>query len=190
MRPSTTDSTTPPGLPRRRRIVIPALILVVLLCVLGIAAVKYLGPVHALADAVSLDTVHSPPEPVGTQVSFAIPELVVRGQRLVQLVSGRLVEVPPGVQAVSIMAAHYDATGGYVAVTDDGPSRSALPVPKLSPVSAVRIVPRQKTDWYLVATVKVTQPGQFLIKGVAVTYRVDGRTGTQTYPNELRIEAH
>ena len=82
----------PARAPRRRRILGPALILVVLLCVLlGMAAIKYLGPVHALADAVSLADCphHGGP-----------------------------------------------ATGGYVAVTDDGPSRSALPVPKLSPVSA------------------------------------------------------
>ena len=175
---------------RRRRFLVPALMLIVLLFVLAIAVVKYLGPVHALADAVSLDTVHSPPEPVGTLVSFAIPELVVRGQRPVRLLSARLVEVPPGIETVSVMAAHYDATGGYVAVTDDGPSRSALPVPKLYPVSAVRLVPGQTTDWYLLATVKVTRRGQFLVKGVTVTYRVDGRTGTQTYPNELRIDAH
>jgi hypothetical protein len=123
-------------------------------------------------------------------VSFAIPELVVRGQRSVQLVSAHLVGVPPGIDAVSVMAAHYDATGGYVAVTDDGPSSSALPVPKLEPVSAVKLVPGQTTDWYLLATVKVTRPGQFLVKGVAVAYRVDGRTGKQTYPNELRIQAH
>ena len=117
-----------------------------LLCVLlGMAAIKYLGPVHALADAVSLADCphHGGP-----------------------------------------------ATGGYVAVTDDGPSRSALPVPRLSPVSAVRLVPGQTTDWYLLATVRVTRPGQFRVKGLAVTYRVAGHTGRQTYPNELRIEAH
>jgi hypothetical protein len=122
-------------------------------------------PIHALADAVSLDRVGSPPEPVGALVSFAIPELVVRGQRSVQLVWARIMEVPPGIEAVSVMAAHYSATGGYVAVTDDGPSSSAFPVPKLSPVSAVMLVPGQTTDWYLLATVKVTQPGQFLGQG-------------------------
>jgi hypothetical protein len=86
---------------------------------------------------------------VGALVSFAIPELVVRGQRPVELRSARIIEVPPGIEAVSVMAAHYRAAGGYVAVTDDGPSSSALPVPKLYPISAVRLVPGQTMDRYL-----------------------------------------
>jgi hypothetical protein len=90
---------------------------------------------------------------VGALVSFAIPELVVGGQRPVELRSARIIEVLPGIEAVSVMAAHYRATGGYVAVTDDDPSSSALPVPKLYPISAVRLVPGQTTDRYLPATV-------------------------------------
>jgi hypothetical protein len=183
---------SPPGRPRQRRVALLAGGLVALVALVGVVVVPRLLPVHALVHVADPDTFGTPPNrPVGTNVSFGITGLAVRGHTPVHLLSARVVHVPVGLKAVGVAATNtLDRFGGTIGITDDTPaSQSNLPLTSLYPVSAVTLKPGETTGWYLIATVKVLRPGNYLVRDVEVTYRVGGRTGVEVYEVQAQVRA-
>jgi hypothetical protein len=189
-------SPPPPQRPQRRKLRTGGFIVLALLGLALVARVlvAWVLPVHALAHVPGqTNPGTSPPEPVGTEILFGVDGLSALGHKPVDLVSARIVHVPPGIEAVSVNAVHYGTTGplvGHIGAIDTQPQNLAAdgPLPTQFPVSAVRLQPRTRTDWYLLATIKVLRPGTFDVSDVAVTYRVGGRTGVETYPIYLTVK--
>lgn len=74
----------------------------------------------------------------------------------------------------------------------DTPAAVAVPrkvSPAVRSVSSVVLTPGHPTTWYLLAEVRVTRAGTFLVKGVTVRYRAGGRTGSQRYTDQLLVTA-
>jgi hypothetical protein len=153
-------------------------------------AVSRVRPVHALAEVSSPLGVETPPEPVGTEVFFGVVGLRALDHHTVQLTSAHVVNVPPGIAEVSVMAAHY-GPHGYIGAVDNRPSSVATPgsLPQLYPLSMVRIVPGVDPDWYLLATIRVLRPGRFVTSDIAVAYRAGGRAGQKRYPIQVTVNA-
>jgi hypothetical protein len=172
---------------RHKHLLLP-LGIVVILVVMVAVVVWHARPIHALANLDDGGGAATAPEPVGARIYFAIAELQATGSHQVQLLSAQVTDPPVGIRAISVMGAHFDANGGYVAATDAGTTKGALPIPPLFPVSAVVLTPGHPTTWYLLAQVQVTRRGTFLIRGVTVKYRTDGHSGTHFYHDELKVQ--